>query len=386
MRLSLPRLAVLAAAVAVATAVVTYVQFKPLQVTVLGVESRVPIKVFGLGTVEARVLSKIGFKVAGTLSGLSADHGDAVAAGQILAQIDASEQQTRVAKSRAQLASAEAAVAVAEANAKKAETLHSQRAQVNRRRQSLLERQSASQEAADDAKANEAVAAAELLIAAADVQSARAKLDDAQAQHDTDKVVLAQHELRAPYNAVVISRNKELGSVLAAAEALFTLVAPETVWILAYVDEARAGGIDLDQPAEIRLRSSPQQLYQGRVVRIGIESDRVNEERRIYVTCDTCPKSFVLGEQVEVFITKAVIDRAIMIPEVLIDGFDGAQGTVWVIENGRLARRRLSFGQRAIDGRVALNGALPAGTQIVAAVTAGFRDGRAARISGGSTE
>jgi HlyD family secretion protein len=380
MRVSFKIVAGIAAGIVIGAAVTAFVQLRPLTVEVLRAQDDVPITVFGLGTVEARVLSRIGFKVAGTITDLRADHGDTVKAGQVLALIDSSEQETRLAKSRAQLASAEAAVQVAQANAKKSEALHFQRSQVNRRRQSLLERQSASQEAADDAQANEAVAAAELLVARSDIEAARAKRDDALAQHETDKVVLGQHQLKAPFDAVVISRAKELGSVLAAGETLFTLVAPETVWILAYVDEARAGDIAVSHPAEVRLRSLPQQLFHGRITRIGIESDRVNEERRIYVACDDCPKTFVLGEQAEVFITKARLARAIMIPEAMIDGFDGSAGTIWVIDNGHLARRRVAFGPRAIDGRVELRD-VPAGLLVPAAVTSAFREGRGVRVS-----
>jgi HlyD family secretion protein len=384
MRKSLKIAAGAAIALVVGAAAIAFVELRPLTVAVLNAQTDVPVTVFGLGTVEARVLSRIGFKIAGTITDLRADHGDVVTTGQVLATIDSTEQETRVAKSRALLASAQAAVEVAQANVKKAETVHALRGQVNRRRQSLLERQSASQEAAEDAQAIEAVAAAELLVARSDVEAARAKRDDARAQHETDKVLLAQHELKAPFDAVVVSRAKELGSVLAAGETLFTLVAPETVWILAYVDEARAGDIVVGQPAEVRLRSLPQRQFQGHVVRIGIESDRVNEERRIYVGCDTCPKAFVLGEQAEVFITKARLDRAILVPEALIDGFDGSGGTIWVIENGQLARRRLAFGHRTLDGRVELRDA-PAGIKVPAVVTAGFRQGRRVGIAGDAT-
>lgn len=361
------------------TAAVAYVEFRPLSVEVLRAQNDVPITVFGLGTVEARVLSRIAFKIAGTITELRVDHGDVVGNGQILAVIDAAEQETRVAKSRAQLASAEAALKVAEANANKAETVFTQRSQVARRRQSLLERQSASQEVADDARANEAIAAAELLVARTDIEAARAKRDDALAQHETDKVVLGQHVLKSPFDAVVVSRAKELGSVLAAGESLFTLVAPETVWVLAYVDEARAGDIAVGQPADVRLRSLPQKLFRGHVTRIGIESDRVNEERRIYVACDDCPKDFVLGEQAEVFITKTRINGATMMPELAVDGFDGTAGTIWVVDDSRLARRRVAIGHRALDGRVEVRG-LPAGVLVPAVVTTSFREGRGVRV------
>jgi HlyD family secretion protein len=367
------------ALVALAGAVLAYAQLSPLKLAVLRPDSGVTIKVFGLGTVEARVLSKIGFKIAGTLTDLRADHGDTVKAGQVLALIDASEQQTRVAKGKALLASADASVQVAEAALKKAEALHIQKSQVNRRRQSLLERQSASQESADDAQANEAVAQADILVARSEIESARAKRDDARAQHDTDSVVLSQHELRAPFDATVVSRAKELGSVLAAGEALFTLVAPETVWILAYLDESRAGGIEVGQAAEVRLRSLPQQMFRGRVARIGIESDRVNEERRIYVTCDDCPRDFFLGEQAEVFITKTWLERALMVPETLINRLDGSAGTIWIVDRARLRRVRAVLGHRSLDGRVEVSG-LPDGALVPVETSTAFREGRSVSV------
>jgi HlyD family secretion protein len=376
-----PRLVlrIAAAALVLVGAAVAYVQLSPIKVAAVRPDADVTIKVFGLGTVEARVLSKIGFKVAGTLTDLRADHGDMVKAGQVLAAIDSNEQQTRAAKSRAQLASTDAAVQVAEAAAKKAETLLKQRTQVARRRLSLYERQSASQEAADDAQANEAVAQADVIVAQSEILSARAKRDDARAQHETDKVVLGQHELRAPYDALVMSRTKELGAVLAAGEALFTLVAPETVWVLAYVDEARAGHIKIGQPAEVRLRSLPQQTFQGRVARIGLESDRVNEERRIYVVCETCPKDFFIGEQAEVFIVTARLARPLMVPETLIERADAATGEIWIVDDGRLRRQRVTLGHRTLDGRVEVTG-VPAGTTVPAGPTDRFRDGRAVSV------
>ena len=59
--------------------------FRPVNVQVSQVERDVPVQVFGLGTVEARVTSKVGFKVSGVLVELGADVGDRVAKGAVLA-------------------------------------------------------------------------------------------------------------------------------------------------------------------------------------------------------------------------------------------------------------------------------------------------------------
>jgi HlyD family secretion protein len=178
-----------------------------------------------------------------------------------------------------------------------------------------------------------------------------------------------------------VERQKELGSVLGPGEPLFTLVAPETVWTLAYVDEARAGGLRVGQPALVRLRSLPHRMLKGHVARIDIESDRVNEERRVYVVCDQCPESFHLGEQAEVFITTAVLDEALLVPATAVGGFDGTHGTVWTVEDGELHRREVTFGHRTLDSRLEIVQGLPDGARVVSLLRSGLREGRAARVA-----
>lgn len=373
------RFGVASAVAVVAAAGAYFVQARPLTVTSLTPRDDIEIAVFGLGTVEARLLTKIGFKVAGTLVELHADHGDKVAAGQVLARIDDSEQRTKLDKAKAQLASADAAVQVAEAATRKADALLVQRTQTNQRRQSLLARQAVSIEAAEEAQLNEGVAHADLLVAKSEIESARAKQADARAQYEYEKVIFAQHALSAPFGAVVVQRSKELGSVMAPGEALFTLVAPETIWILAYIDEGRAGDIRVGQPATVKLRSLPQRSFKGHVARIGIESDRVNEERRVYIGCDDCPPSFFLGEQAEVLITTGRLSRALMVPESLLEQADASQGFLWTVEDGRLHRRRVALGKKSLDGLIEIRDGLPAGA-IVPDKTGSFAEGRPVRV------
>ena len=110
---------------------------------------------------------------------------------------------------------------------------------------------------------------------------AKAAISDAKAQQQQEAATFDFHTLAAPYDAMVIARQKELGSALAAGEPVFTLIDPKSVWVLAYIDESKAGEIRVGEPAEIVLRSLPGQRFQGRVARIEPESDRVNEERRV---------------------------------------------------------------------------------------------------------
>ena len=364
---------------AVAGGITLFVLMRPLPVDVARPAKNVPVTVFGLGTVEARILSKIGFETNGALVELNADHGDRVEKGDILARLHSAEQEARVAKARAGVVNGEAALKKAEAAAEKARVVLTQKKQTNKRKKELVARRAVSVEMAEEAQMEEDVAAVDLTVALSDVDVARAALKDAQAQQEYEQVVLDHHTLKAPYDAVVVERHRELGSVLASGEGLFTLVAPETVWTLAYVDETRAGNIREGQTVEVHLRSQPGRTFRGHVARIGIESDRVSEERRIYIACDQCPERFHLGEQAEVFITTATLAEALLIPETAVERFDGVGGTVWTLEDGKLHRRAVTFGERTLDSRLQIVEGLPEGAKVLNRLRPGLKEGRAAK-------
>ena len=177
-----------------------------------------------------------------------------------------------------------------------------------------------------EAQRDEDVARADLAVAEADVNLIRAQGDDAAAALKLEETLLAHHELIAPFDAVIVARHAEPGTVVKSGDPIFTLIDPASVWIQAYIDEERAGQLAIGQKGTIRLRSQPQAEYNGIITRIGLESDRVNEERRVWLTCADCPDPMYLGEQAEVRITTGQRPSALMVPEAAITGFDGHRG------------------------------------------------------------
>ena len=353
---------------------------RPLPVAVIRAEADVPLRLYGLGTVEARVLSRVGFDAAGTIATLAADAGDAVAAGQPLATLDAAEQEARVARAEAATEAADASLTKAEAAVTRARAVLAQHQATNRRQQDLARRDLVSLQRAEETQRDENVARADLAVAEGDLAVTGAQQADAAAGLAQERVLLARHRLTAPYDALVVARLAETGTVVKAGDAIFTLIDPASVWVQAYVDEERASQLALGQGATIRLRSQPAHTFQGTVTRIGLESDRVNEERRVWLACADCPETMYLGEQAEVRILTGTRAEALMVPETAIEGFDGHRGTVWLVRNGRLARGELRFGARDDRGRVEVAGGLPEGAQIVAPVPKGATPGRTARI------
>ncbi len=353
---------------------------RPLAVTVVQPERDVALRIYGLGTVEARILSRVGFEVGAALTSLAADAGDSVAKGQELAVLHSAEQEARVARAHAAVAANKANLAKADAAVVRARAVLAERETANRRQQGLVQRDVASAQRADEAQRDEDVGRADLAVAEADLAVIRAQGLDAAAALRQEETLLAHHRLVAPYDALVVARQAEPGTVVKAGDPIFALIDPATIWIQAYVDEERAGQLALGQPGTIRLRSQPSAEFHGTIARIGIESDRVNEERRVWLTCADCPAEMFLGEQAEVRILTGTRTSALMVPEVAITGFDGHRGMVWTVQDGRLGRAELTFGARDDRGRVEVTGGLPEGTAIVARPPSGAAEGRRARI------
>lgn len=357
-----------------------FVTERPLIVTVVTAETDVPLRLYGLGTVEARVLSRVGFEVGAALLSVTVDSGDTVQAGQELAALHPAEQEARVSRAKAAVDANAAGQTKAAASVTRAEAFLAQRDAANARQKELARQDIASVQRAEEAQRDADVARAELLLAEADLEVIRAQGADAAAALQLEETLLSHHRLVAPYDAVIVARHVEPGTVVKAGDPIFTLMDPKTIWIQAYIDEERAGQLALGQEGRIRLRSQPASEFSGTVARIGLESDRVNEERRVWLTCTDCPAEMFLGEQAEVRILTGMRENALMVPEVAVRGFDGFRGTVWLVQDGRLRAAELSFGARDDRGRVEVTGGLPEGAAIVAMPPKGADDGRLARI------
>jgi HlyD family secretion protein len=369
-----------AAVVAVAVLTVGRFALGPAAVTVEAPQHNVVLQVYGLGTVEARILSKIAFQVPGAIQTLRADVGDHVATGTVLAGLDAAEQVARLEQAKAAVHQAEAGLEQAHAGVVKAEAMQVKKAGVSRRRTSLVKEGWTSPEVAEDARTDDSAARADLTVAQSAVTVAEANLDAAKAALNREQVVLDQHVLRAPYDSIIIQRLKETGTVLSGNDPVFTVIDANTIWVLAYVEEARSGGLALGQPAEVRLRSRPGEMFPGRVARIDVESDRVSEERKVYVAFDHTPDDIHLAEQAEVLITTGNLPKVSMVPQAAVTDYKQGRGTVWAVEDGRLTPYRVRFGAASLDGRLPVLEGLPADAAIAATLPDHPEAGQRARM------
>lgn len=374
----------LACGLVIAGAAVWALFFRAVEVQVSQPARDVVVQVFGLGTVEARVTSKIGFKVAGVLVELRADVGDRVTKSVALARLDDREQTARAARARAATEQAAANLQRAQANVQKAKANFANASTISERRQKLVQTNTTSVESAESAKTAQDAALADVSLAESDVAVARAAIGDAKAQLQQETATLDFHTLAAPYDGMVTARLREQGSALGAGEPVFTLIDPKSVWVMAFIDESKAGEIEVGKPAEIVLRSLPNQRFNGKVARIEPESDRVNEERRIAIAFDQLPADFHLGEQAEVYITTVRLAQALLVPEAAIVGRGKGRGKVWTLEDGHIQQREVTLGHRLLDGRYEIMDGVPDKAGVVSLLHSGLRAGRAAKIAQGA--
>ncbi|MDA8384227.1 MAG: efflux RND transporter periplasmic adaptor subunit [Betaproteobacteria bacterium] len=369
-------------AIVIGGVLVWHAFFHTVTVSLAPTRSNVREQVFGLGEVGARVQSNVGFKVAGVLAQLDVDEGDRVHAGQVLARLDAKDVEAQVAVAQANIAQAQANIHKARADVTSAAANLTKVSGVSKRDRQLIQSGlvSTEQDQADEAAVQ--VAAANLAVAHSALTQAVAALRSARAQEAFEKATLANYTIHAPFDGWVISRNLELGDAVTQGQSVFTLVKTGTVWAVGYVDERLAGWLHVGQPARIVLRSEPTQRFPGHVARIEIESNAVNEERVVDVAFDHLPRNIHLAEQAEVYITTGTLKQTVLVPQTAAMEVSGNSGKVWILDKGRLAKTRVTFGPQLLDGRLPVVSGVPAGAAVVLPKPA-LRVGEAAHAARG---
>lgn len=359
----------------------------PLAVRVAQTEKNVEARLFGIGAVEAQVNTRIGFQIAGRIVETGADQGDIPEAGSVLARLDSAVQTARVLKAQVAMQQAETTLSKAQALLARAKVNFQQKQAIAERRQMLVDKGAATREATEEARTQAEIARADVKVAESEVAVAMVARKDLAAGAAIEQAVLDQHTLLAPFRARIISRLKEIGSAVNPAEPVFSLIAPDSVWVRAFIDEASAGALKLGQTAFVRLRSEPHRQVEAEVVRIDEENDRITEERRVYVRCRKCSPEHLgrnLGEQAEVEVVTRILESGLFVPLHAISKYNGRNGLVWIVEDGKLAQRTLAFADRLLDGRVLVGEPLPDGVRVVIDRDASrFSAGRRVHIEGG---
>lgn len=255
-------------------------------------EEHQPLTLYG--NVDIRGVD-LGFRVGGKLQEVLKDEGDEIKAGELLARIDARPYQEELHQAEATLAAAEADLRLRKAGYR-AEEIEQARATVAqnqvsldgadrnfRRQQELVAGGGTSRQNLDDAETAFAEATQRLKVSQAnlkqleagyrveEIDSAAAQAEQARASLGAAKIRLADTELKAPSDGVILTRALEPGAIVQAGATALTLSLEHPVWVRAYVHEPELGKVPPGTRVLLHVDGRPDQPFHGKV---GFVSER----------------------------------------------------------------------------------------------------------------
>ena len=324
----------------------------PVAVTQAKVESRVlRPALFGMGTIDAEHVYKVGPTFAGRVKRLTVQVGDLVTAGQVIGEMDPIDLDD---KRNAQAA----AIGGAEASLREASARQAHAANEARRYEGLLAAQATSEEV---------LAAKRQELASAQAAAANARSNLARMHSDFSGLRSQRGSLRliAPASGIVTLRQVEPGASVAGGQAVVEIVDPASIWINVRFDQVSSAGLMPGLPARIELRSREGQMLRGKVLRIEPKADPVTEETLGKVLFDTLPQPLPpLGEYAEVTLDLAPLGKGPVIPNAAVRRQGNTIG-VWKLEDGDRVFVPVVLGKADLDGNVQVLKGLREGDAII---------------------
>lgn len=219
------------------------------------------------GYVVAQRKAAVASKVTGRLVSISVEEGSRVRAGEIIARVEnedvfASKQQ------------AEANMKVAHHNLEQAKAELTDASLYFNRIKNLLEQDFVSKSEYDAAEARYKKAVAFVEASEASVKAATAALEVA-------RVSLDYTFIRAPFDAVVLTKNADIGDIVSpfsaaanAKAAVVTIADMNSLQVEVDVSESNIQNVKIGQPCEIQLDALPDSRFRGKVHMIVPTADR----------------------------------------------------------------------------------------------------------------
>lgn len=218
----------------------------------------------GNGRLEATEVD-VASKIAGRLSEVLPREGDMVAAGAVVARLDADDLRAQVRAAEAQVEQARKAVEQTQAGMRKSKSDVSLAGKTLKRSEELVNKGFISRNKLDTDLTGMEGAMAGVAQARGRIGEADAAVAAAEAKRDALLVTLADSELKAPISGRVLYRLAEPGEVLAAGGKALTLLDLTDMSMTIYLPTDQAGRVALGSAARIVLDALPEQVIPAHV-------------------------------------------------------------------------------------------------------------------------
>ena len=198
---------------------------------------------------------------------------------------------------------------------------------------------------------------------------ARAKVLQAETALAQAKLDLKRTTVAAPFTALVLEKNVELGSRVSVTDTLATLVDASEYWVEATIPVDRLPWVflpDANRPGSaVRVRSQASGAErEGRILRLRGDLEDQGRLARILVSLprplETKPAPILLGEYVRLDIEGRRLEKVVRLPRAALREND----TVWTVQNATLDIRPVAVAWRDTE-TVLVEGGLEAGDLVV---------------------
>jgi len=289
--------------------------------------------------VRARVESRLGFRVGGKLVQRPVEVGQRVAAGQLLALIDAQDYQLAAQAAQAQVSAAQSQRDLAAADFKRFEALTAQNF----------------------------ISGAELERREAVLKSSEAALNQAKAQAQAQGNQAGYARLTASHAGVITAIEAEVGQVVSAGQPIVRLAHDGPRDAAFAVSEQLALGLKIGQSMTATLLSTGQPL-KGKIRELAASADPVTRTYAVKLALEASA-NLTLGATVNVYAAPISGSQAevIKLPTSALRQ-EGAGSAVWVLDEASMTVNLNPVQVATVDGnQVVISGGLQAGQKVVSA-------------------
>jgi len=322
--------------------------------------------------------------------------GETVERGQVLIELDQSDERAALTQARAGIAQAEAklrqlelfALPAADESLRQAQSNILQARQQYQRMQDLVARNFVAKSQLDDAQRNLDVATSQLRAAelqketdgpsGSDYAMAKTALEQARADLLAATARLDATTIRAPSHGTLIGRSVEAGDVAEAGKELMVLAPIGETQLVVQIDEMRLAELALGQPALGSADAYPAKRFAAELVYINPGVDSAGGAVEVKLRVIDPPAYLVQDMTVSVDIEVGRRSNALVVPAEAVHDAAGALPWALVIRDGHTVRRPITMGLRG-DRHIEVVAGLDEGDELVPVTNAAVVAGRHVR-------
>lgn len=322
------------------------------------------------GYVVAQRKAAVASKVTGRLVDLTVEEGNRVKAGEVIAQLENADTMASREQARAN-------VKVARFNVEQARAeLEDATLSLNRIK-GLIRQGFASQQELDVSSARHRKAVAAVAAAEASERASRAALKSAE-------VSLDYTYIRAPFDAVVLTKNADIGDIVtpigAAADAkaaVVTIADMDSLQVEVDVSESNLGTVKVGQPCEIQLDALGDARFPGTLHMIVPTADRSKATVLVKVRFDELDPRILPEMSAKVaFLSRKVgpdegAPRTVIRPSAIVERSNGK--IVFLARGGRVVETPVTLGE-PLGELVEVESGVKAGDRVVASPSSRLKD------------